>query len=58
MLKRVLLIIGMIAFILTVSVLWDQKFGSLYSPFQVFRDSRLIFIIVSIAGAALGIIGG
>jgi cytochrome b subunit of formate dehydrogenase len=48
----------MIAFILTVSVLWDQKFGSLYSPFQVFRDSRLIFIIVSIAGAALGIIGG
>ena len=58
MLKRVLLIIGMIAFILTVSVLWDQKFGSLYSPFQVFRDSRLIFIITSIAGAALGIIGG
>ena len=58
MLKRVLLIIGMIAFILTVSVLWDQKFGSLYSPFQVFRDSRLIFIIVSIAGAALGLIGG
>ena len=58
MLKRVLLIIGMIAFILTVSVLWDQKFGSLYSPFQVFRDSRLIFIIVSIAGAALGITAG
>ena len=58
MLKRGLLFIGMIAFILTVSVLWDQKFGSLYSPFQVFRDSRLIFIIVSIAGAALGIIGG
>jgi len=58
MLKRVLLIIGMTAFILAVSVLWDQKFGSLYSPFQVFRDSRLIFIITSIAGAALGITAG
>ena len=57
MLKRVLLIIGMIAFILTVSVLWDQKFGSLYSPFQVFRDSRLIFIIAFTAGATLGITG-
>ena len=57
MLKRVLLIIGMTAFILAVSVLWDQKFGSLYSPFQVFRDSRLIFIITSIAGATLGIAG-
>ena len=57
MLKRVLLIIGMIAFIITASILWDQKFGSLYSPFQVFRDSRLIFIITSIAGATLGIAG-
>ena len=57
MLKRVLLIIGMIALIVTASVLWDQKFGSLYSPFQVFRDSRLIFIITSIAGATLGIAG-
>ena len=57
MLKRVLIIIGMIAFILTVSVLWDQKFGSLYSQFQVFRDSRLIFILTSTAGAAAGITG-
>jgi cytochrome b subunit of formate dehydrogenase len=58
MLKRVLLIIGLIAFVITASVLWDQKFGSLYSQFQVFRDSKWIFIITSIAGAAAGIIGG
>jgi thiosulfate reductase cytochrome b subunit len=58
MLKRVLLIIGMIGLIVTASVLWNQKFGSLYSPFQVFRDSRLIFIVASIAGAALGITAG
>ena len=58
MLKRIVLIIGLIAFIITAFVLWNQKFGSLYSQFQVFRDSKEIFIITSIAGAAAGIIGG
>lgn len=58
MLKRIVLIIGLIAFVIIASVLWNQKFGSLYSQFQVFRDSKWIFIITSIAGAVAGIIGG
>ena len=58
MLKRIVLIIGLIAFVITASVLWNQKLGSLYSQFQVFRDSKWIFIIASIAGAISGIIVG
>jgi cytochrome b subunit of formate dehydrogenase len=58
MLKRIVLVIGLIAFVIVASVLWYQKFGSLYSQFQVFRDSKWIFIITSIVGALAGIIGG
>ena len=58
MLKRIVLIIGLIVFVITAFVLWNQKFGSLYSQFQVFRDSKWLFIIASIAGAVAGIIGG
>jgi cytochrome b subunit of formate dehydrogenase len=58
MLKRIVLIIGLIAFVIIASVLWYQKFGNLYSQFQVFRDSKWIFIITAIAGALAGIIGG
>jgi len=56
MLKRVLLSIGLIAFIVMASILWEQKFGSLYSRFQVFRDTRSIFIVTFIVGTAAGII--
>ena len=58
MLKRILFTVGLILFIIAAWVLWNMKFGALYSPFQVFRDSRWIFIFTAIAGAAAGIIAG
>ncbi len=58
MLKRILFSVGLIIFIIAAWVLWNMKFGALYSPFQVFRDSRWIFIFTAIAGAAAGIIAG
>ena len=57
MLKRVLFIIGLIAFIIVAAILWTHELGSLYSRFQVFRDTRLILIVTSIVGAIAGIIG-
>jgi cytochrome b subunit of formate dehydrogenase len=58
MVKRILFSVGLIIFIIAAWVLWNMKFGALYSPFQVFRDSRWIFIFTAIAGAAAGIIAG
>ena len=58
MVKRILFSVGLIIFMIAAWVLWNVKFGTLYSPFQVFRDSRWIFIYTAIAGAAAGITAG
>jgi cytochrome b subunit of formate dehydrogenase len=58
MIKRILFSVGLIIFIIAAWVLWNMKFGALYSPFQVFRDSRWIFIFAAITGAAAGVIAG
>ena len=50
MLKRALFTLGLIAFIIVAAILWTHELGSLYSRFQVFRDTRLILIITPIAG--------
>ncbi|MGP8079585.1 MAG: cytochrome b/b6 domain-containing protein [Dehalococcoidales bacterium] len=57
MLKRALFTLGLIAFIIVAAILWTHELGSLYSRFQVFRDTRLILIITPIVGAISGIIG-
>ena len=58
MVKRILFSVGLIIFMIAAWVLWNVKFGTLYSPFQVFRDSRWVFIYTAIAGAAAGITAG
>jgi cytochrome b subunit of formate dehydrogenase len=57
MLKRVLFIIVLIAFILIVSILWIDKFGNLFSTFQLFRATRWVFLVTFIIGTIAGIIG-
>jgi cytochrome b subunit of formate dehydrogenase len=57
MLKRVLFISGLVVFILIVTLLWNHMLGKLFSPFQVFRTTRLIFLVTFIAGMIAGVIG-
>jgi cytochrome b subunit of formate dehydrogenase len=57
MLRRVLFSIGLIVFLVIASILWYQKFGTLYSQFQLFRDTRWVFLFAFIAGGIAGIIG-
>jgi cytochrome b subunit of formate dehydrogenase len=57
MLRRVLFSIGLIVFLVIASILWYQKFGTLYSQFQLFRDTRWIFLFAFIVGGIAGIIG-
>jgi len=56
-LKRVLFIIVLIAFILIAGILWTAKFGNLFSTFQLFRAIRWIYIVTLIIGTVAGIIG-
>ena len=57
MLKRVVFTIGLFAFILIVSILWSNKFGNLFSTFQLFRATRWIFLVSFIVGTIAGTIG-
>ena len=57
MLKRVLFIIGLAVFILIVALTWNHILGKLFSPFQVFKTTRWIFLFTFIIGMIAGVIG-
>ena len=52
MLKRLLFLVGLIAFIATISILWTHSLG-----ITLFREVRWILIGTFIVGTAAGIIG-
>jgi len=57
MFKRILSIIGLVAFILILTIFWNHLLGNLFSPFQVFRKTRWIFLVTFIIGMIVGVIG-